>query len=73
MVGEGASASLRPWMSWSKKVCLLALQAGRREVCPGEECPLWEDGGCAVERMIEEGELYNDSGLEDDEPGAASS
>ena len=42
------------------KLCLLALQAGRREVCPGRECPLWEEGGCAVERMIAEGDLYTD-------------
>lgn len=49
----------------TEKLCLLALQAGRREVCPGEECPLWEEGGCAVERMIAEGELYTDDVRED--------
>jgi hypothetical protein len=48
------------------KLCLLALQAGRHEVCPGEECPLWETGGCAVERMIAEGDLFDDAPPEDE-------
>jgi hypothetical protein len=44
----------------SQLLCLLALRAGRREVCPGEECPLWEEGGCALERLSADGELYVD-------------
>ena len=51
------------------KLCLLALQAGRQEVCPGEECPLWERGGCAVERMIAEGDLDRDD-VPDSDPAA---
>ena len=50
----------------AEKLCLLALQAGRREVCPGQDCPLWEEDGCSVERMIAEGELYKDEWPGDD-------
>jgi hypothetical protein len=50
----------------TEHLCQLALQAGRRDVCPGEQCPLWEDGGCAVERLIAEGELYEDKWPEDE-------
>jgi hypothetical protein len=53
-------------------LCLLALQAGRREVCPGGECPLWEDGECAVERLIAEAELCNDEWPEGDAADLAS-
>lgn len=46
-------------------LCVLALRAGREEVCPGEECPLWEDGGCALERLTADGELYGDEWSDD--------
>ena len=36
--------------------CLLALRAGRVEVCPGEDCPLWEHGACFLEALTTEGE-----------------
>ena len=42
------------------RLCLLALRAGREEVCPGSECPLWEDGSCSLERMRADGELDDD-------------
>jgi hypothetical protein len=48
------------------RLCALALLADREEVCPGEACPLWEDRGCAVERLAAEGELYVDAWPEDD-------
>jgi hypothetical protein len=41
-------------------LCALALRAGRAEVCPGADCPLWEDDGCALERLSADGELYDD-------------
>jgi hypothetical protein len=44
----------------TKRLCALALRAGREEVCPGEDCPLWEDGGCALELLTRDGELYAD-------------
>jgi hypothetical protein len=47
------------------RLCALALLAGREEVCPGEACPLWEDGGCALERLAAEGELYVDAWPDD--------
>lgn len=50
----------------TKRLCLLALRAGREEVCPGEECPLWENGGCALERLSANGELDVDEWPEDD-------
>jgi hypothetical protein len=43
------------------RLCVLALRAEREELCPGKECPLWEDGACALERMTAEGELYVDA------------
>jgi hypothetical protein len=46
-------------------LCVLALRAGREEVCPGAECPLWEDGGCALERLTADGELYGDEWSDD--------
>lgn len=52
----------------AEHLCFLALQAGRQEACPGEECPLWEVGGCAVERMIAEGNLYVDEWPEVEPP-----
>jgi hypothetical protein len=42
------------------QLCALALRADRKERCPGEECPLWEDGECTLERLVVEGELYTD-------------
>jgi hypothetical protein len=48
------------------RLCALALLGGREEVCPDEACPLWEDGGCALERLTAEGELYADAWPEDD-------
>jgi hypothetical protein len=48
------------------RLCALALLAGREEVCPGEACPLWENGGCALERLTAEGELYVDAWPDDD-------
>jgi hypothetical protein len=44
----------------TQPLCALTLRADREEVCPGEECPLWEDGGCALERMTADGELYEE-------------
>ena len=45
----------------TEHLCLLALRAGREEICPGGECPLWEEGGCALERLSADGELYVDA------------
>jgi hypothetical protein len=50
----------------SQPLCALALRADRRERCPGAECPLWENGDCALERLAAEGELYVDAWPEDD-------
>ena len=42
---------------WAAKPCALQDAAGRVEVCPGEGCPFWEEGGavleggCAIERL----------------------
>jgi hypothetical protein len=44
----------------ARPLCALALRADRRELCPGAECPLWENGECALERLSAEGELYID-------------
>ena len=44
----------------SMRPCALALRAGRSEICPGDECPLWEGGECVLERLTAEGELYDD-------------
>jgi len=40
-----------------ERICELAARAGRREVCPEEECPLWEGGACSLEHLLAEGEL----------------
>ena len=40
-----------------ERLCDLAASAGRREVCPEEECPLWEGGGCSLEHLLAEGDL----------------
>jgi hypothetical protein len=45
----------------TERLCVLALRAEREEPCPGEECPLWEDESCALERMAADGELYLDA------------
>jgi hypothetical protein len=45
--------------------CLLALRAGREEACSRADCPLWEDGGCALERLVAEGELDVDEWAEE--------
>ena len=50
----------------TSSLCALALRADREEVCPGAECPLWENGGCALERLAAEDELYVDAWPEDD-------
>jgi hypothetical protein len=36
------------------KLCELARRAGRREICAENECPLWEDGACSLERLLDE-------------------
>jgi hypothetical protein len=51
----------------TKRPCALALRAGREEVCPGEVCPLWEQGSCTLERMSADNELFVD-GWPEDEP-----
>jgi hypothetical protein len=51
----------------TERICALALRAGRRELCTGEECPLWESGDCALERLSAAGELYVD-GWPDENP-----
>jgi hypothetical protein len=48
-----------------RSLCALALRAGRKELCPAEECPLWEDDGCALERLSADGELYGDEWFEE--------
>ena len=48
------------------RLCALALLAGREGVCPGKAGPLWENGGCALERLTAEGELYVDAWPDDD-------
>ena len=45
----------------SAPLCALALRADRRELCPGAECPLWEDDHCALERLTVEDVLYVDA------------
>jgi hypothetical protein len=52
----------------TERICALALWAGREEVCPGHECPLWEGGVCALERMSAQGELYADAWPDEDPP-----
>jgi hypothetical protein len=37
-----------------EQACELAARAGRFEACPGAECPLWENGGCSLERLLAE-------------------
>lgn len=34
--------------------CELARRAGRREICGEDECPLWEDGACSLERLLDD-------------------
>jgi hypothetical protein len=51
----------------SERLCVLALRAGRRDLCPGDACPLWEDGGCALERMSADGELVDNAWRYDDD------
>ena len=47
------------------KTCALAALAGREEVCTPDECPLWENGTCSLEPLL-------DSGRSDlDEPDTA--
>jgi hypothetical protein len=55
----------------TRRLCALALRAGRDEPCPGAECPLWENGECALERMSADGELYID-GWPDEPTGSSS-
>jgi hypothetical protein len=51
----------------TERLCLLALWAGREEICAGAECPLWENGSCALERIGADGELVDDPSRYDDE------
>ena len=30
------------------RLCALQYRAGRIEVCPGADCPFWEEGGAAI-------------------------
>jgi hypothetical protein len=44
-----------------ERLCELAAQAARREVCSEEGCPLWEDGACSLESLLaEESQVFND-------------
>jgi hypothetical protein len=44
-----------------ERLCELAAQAGRREVCSQEGCPLWEDGTCSLESLLaEESQVFSD-------------
>lgn len=36
----------------NERLCELAARAGRVEVC-SEECPLWENGACSLEQVLE--------------------
>jgi hypothetical protein len=40
----------------TERLCLLAMPAGREEVCASEDCPLWENGSCALENLPPDGE-----------------
>jgi hypothetical protein len=53
-------AAVMDVVAQDRSLCALALRAGRKELCPGEECPLWEDDGCALERLSADDELYGD-------------
>ena len=41
----------------TERLCDLAASAGRREVCPEDECPLWEGGGCSLGELLADGDL----------------
>jgi hypothetical protein len=44
-----------------ERLCELARRAGKREVCPDEECPLWEAGACSLESLLaEESQGFSD-------------
>ena len=43
-------------MTPADRICELAAQAGRRELC-SEECPLWEHGECSLDLLTPDGEL----------------
>jgi hypothetical protein len=64
MARRRAFATLAPMevRNQSLTLCALALRANREAVCPGAECSLWENGGCALERLTAAGELDGDSG-----------
>jgi hypothetical protein len=49
----------------TEQLCGLALMAGREELCPGAECPLWDDGSCALEHLTADGELSVDTWAND--------
>ena len=34
------------------RLCQLDYAAGRSEHCPGETCPFWKDGECAVAPLL---------------------
>ncbi|HEY7708145.1 MAG TPA: hypothetical protein VH968_13340 [Gaiellaceae bacterium] len=36
-----------------ERLCSLAALAGRTEICKPDECPLWENGACQLEPMLE--------------------
>jgi hypothetical protein len=38
----------------AERLCELAARAGRREICPEVECPLWENGACSLPRLLAE-------------------
>jgi hypothetical protein len=40
----------------TERLCLLAMLAGREELCASEECPLWENGSCVLENLPPDGE-----------------
>ncbi len=41
----------------TERLCELAARAGRKEICPEDECPLWENGECSLQRLlVEDGE-----------------
>ena len=37
------------------RTCALAALAGRVEVCAPDECPLWENGACSLEPLLDTG------------------
>jgi hypothetical protein len=38
--------------------CTLQLAVGRHETCPGDVCPFWQDGACAVAALRADVELH---------------